>query len=74
MKKLIKKLLEIDGICRLDVEKKEIDVMSGINKDVLQQIGDALVDCKGWTVNIIVPHFEFDQELFREVIRRAFNL
>lgn len=54
MKELIEKLVEMDGICRLDAEKKEIDVLIGPygSDTVLKELCDLVeeYDMKGWKV------------------------
>lgn len=58
MKQIIEKLIEMDGVCRLDVEEKAIDVVIGPygSDTVLKELCELAeeYDMKGWTVNVKV--------------------
>lgn len=73
MKQIIEKLIEMDGVCRLDVEEKAIDVVIGPygSDTVLKELCELAeeYDMKGWTVNIEVAEGPDMEEEARQVLR-----
>lgn len=80
MKQIIEKLIEMDGVCRLDVEEKAIDVVIGPygSDTVLKELCDLAeeYDMKGWTVNVKVaegPDMEDVGEAIRYICKEDYN-
>ena len=80
MKQIIEKLIKMDGVCRLDVEEKAIDVVIGPygSDTVLKELCELAeeYDMKGWTVNLEVaegPDLEDERQAIRYVSTEDHN-
>ena len=73
-RELIEKLIELDDLCRIDTEKKEIDIMGGPRSTAMAKISQLSkeYDMKGWNVTILTPPTDIiDIDDLREAVRRA---